>query len=42
MKGAGFGRRPFIALQDSLLQRTSSLLQLFYNEPLLLAYLSVM
>jgi hypothetical protein len=34
--------RPFIALQDSLLQRTSSILHLFCNEPLLLAYLSVM
>ena len=33
---------PFIALQDSLLQCTSSILQLFCNEPLLLAYLSVM
>ena len=38
----GFGRLPFFALQDSLLQRTSSMLQLFCNEPLLLAYLSVM
>jgi hypothetical protein len=35
-------RGAFIALQDSLLQRTSSILQLFCNEPLLLAYLTVM
>ena len=27
--GVGFGRRSFFALQDSLLQRTSSILQLF-------------
>ena len=45
--GVGFGRSlsvgaPFIALRDGLLQRTSSILQLFRNEPLLLAYLSVM
>ena len=40
--GVGFGRRSFFALQGSLLQRTSSILQLFCNEPLLLAYLSVM
>ena len=33
---------PFIALQDSVLQRTPSVLQLFCNEPLLLAYLSGM
>ena len=32
----------FIASQDGVLQRTSSILQLFCNEPLLLAYLSVM
>jgi hypothetical protein len=32
----------FIALQDGVLRRTSSILQLFCNEPLLLAYLSVM
>jgi hypothetical protein len=40
--GVGFGRVALFALQDSLLQRTSSILQLFCNEPLLLAYLSVM
>jgi hypothetical protein len=40
--GVGFGRHSFIALQDGVLQRTSSILQLFCNEPLLLAYLSVM
>ena len=38
----GVGFRSAIALQDSPLQRTSSILQLFCNEPLLLAYLSVM
>ena len=42
-RGVGFRpAHPFIALQDSPLQRTSSILQLFCNEPLLLAYLSVM
>ena len=45
--GVGFGRALsvgalFIALRDDLLRRTSSILKLFRNEPLLLAYLSVM
>jgi len=39
---SSIGRHSFIALQDGVLQRTSSILQLFCNEPLLLAYLSVM
>ena len=39
---ASASARSFFALQDTLLQRTSSILQLFCNEPLLLAYLSVM
>ena len=38
----GFGRRSFFALQDSVLQRTSSILQPFCNEDLLLAHLSMM
>jgi hypothetical protein len=37
-----FGRCPFFALQGSLLQRTPRILQPFCNEPLVLAYLSVM
>ena len=38
----GFGRSSFIALQDSVLQRTSSILQPFCNEDLLMADLSMM